>query len=73
MTIHNTFNKITMYKKKNSFFENKFFLSHNSHQIWTHSKNIYNFAAAFDGVLAQLARALRWQRRGHQFEPGMLH
>ncbi len=25
------------------------------------------------GELAQLARALRWQRRGHRFEPGILH
>ncbi len=26
-----------------------------------------------NGELAQLARALRWQRRGHRFEPGILH
>ncbi len=25
------------------------------------------------GVLAQLGRALRWQRRGHRFEPDILH
>ena len=25
------------------------------------------------GDVAQLARALRWQRRGHRFEPGILH
>lgn len=25
------------------------------------------------GELAQLARALRWQRRGHRFESGILH
>ena len=25
------------------------------------------------GALAHLARALRWQRRGDQFESGMLH
>ena len=26
-----------------------------------------------DGGLAQLARASRWQREGHRFEPGILH
>lgn len=26
-----------------------------------------------DGGLAQLARALRWQRRGHRFESDILH
>ena len=26
-----------------------------------------------NGALAQLARALRWQRRGHRFESDMLH
>lgn len=26
-----------------------------------------------NGELAQLARALRWQRRGHRFESGILH
>lgn len=25
------------------------------------------------GELAQLARASRWQREGHRFEPGILH
>ena len=36
-------------------------------------KNI-NFAHFLkEGELAQLARALRWQRRGHRFEPGILH
>ena len=25
------------------------------------------------GALAQSARALRWQRRGHRFESDMLH
>lgn len=25
------------------------------------------------GALAQLARALRWQRRGHRFDSDMLH
>ncbi len=29
--------------------------------------------ARLQGELAQLARALRWQRRGHRFEPGILH
>ena len=27
----------------------------------------------FRGVLAQLARALRWHRRGHEFESHILH
>lgn len=27
----------------------------------------------YNGALAQLARALRWQRRGHRFESDMLH
>ncbi len=26
-----------------------------------------------NGALAQLARALRWQRRGHRFDSDMLH
>ena len=31
-----------------------------------------NTFAAFGG-LAQLARALAWHARGHQFDPGILH
>ena len=29
--------------------------------------------SGYHGALAHLARALRWQRRGDQFESGMLH
>jgi hypothetical protein len=31
------------------------------------------FYLKINGALAQLARALRWQRRGRQFESDMLH
>ncbi len=37
-------------------------------------KNSFYFCMLLnEGELAQLARALRWQRRGHRFEPGILH
>ena len=32
-----------------------------------------NITICFRGVLAQLARALRWHRRGHEFESHILH
>ena len=31
------------------------------------------FAVHWQGGLAQLARALAWHARGHQFESGILH
>ena len=32
-----------------------------------------SFSCSNYGALAQLARALRWQRRGQRFESAMLH
>ena len=49
-------------KKTKNFLEN----------VWRNEKSCI-FAAANEGALAQLARALAWHARGHRFDSVMLH
>ena len=49
-------------EKKKNFLEN----------VWRNEKSCI-FAAANEGALAQLARALAWHARGHRFDSVMLH
>ena len=49
-------------EKKKNFLEN----------VWRNEKSCI-FAAANEGALAQLARALAWHARGHRFDPDILH
>lgn len=42
-------------------------------QVLFLQKSIILAAEKYKGALAHLARALRWQRRGDQFESDMLH